>query len=37
MIAVVQKVANGRGFFAAGGETNELLQFKGGLIYLPMF
>ena len=26
-----------RGSFAAGGQTNELLQFKGVLIYLPMF
>lgn len=23
-------------FFAAGNETNELLQFNGGPIYLPM-
>jgi len=25
------------GFFTAGGQANEFPQFKGGLIYLPMF
>jgi len=33
----VGKVENGRDFFAAsGGQTNELLQLKAGLIYMPM-
>ena len=27
------KVKNGRCFFVTGGQTNALLQFKGGLIY----
>jgi len=33
----IGKVENGSGFFAAGDQTNELLQFKGSLICLPMF
>jgi len=33
----VGKVENDRGFLAVGDETNEMPQFKSGLIYLPMF
>jgi len=33
---IAKKAENSRAFFAAG-QTNEFLQFKGDLIYLPLF
>jgi len=34
---IVEKVENSRCFSSAGGQTNEILQLKGGLIHLPIF
>jgi len=34
---IVEKVENMRALFAAGGQTNEFLQFKLDLICMPMF